>query len=53
MEIKDSGSKVTFETGAVRDINDEKGRCDLMPLVEIHNLMNRVRYRSTFFVQKI
>lgn len=43
MEIKDSGSKVTFETGAVRDINDEKGRCDLMPLVEIHNLMNRVR----------
>lgn len=30
--IKDSGERVSFETGAVRDIQDDKGRCDLMPL---------------------
>lgn len=32
MEIKDSGARREFETGAVRDIQDGKGRCDLMPL---------------------
>lgn len=30
--IKDSGSRREFETGAVRDIQEGKGRCDLMPL---------------------
>ena len=30
--IKDSGSRKEFETGAVRDIQEGKGRCDLMPL---------------------
>ena len=32
MTIKDSGSRTEFETGAVRDVQDDKGRCDLMPL---------------------
>jgi hypothetical protein len=32
MEIKDSGARRNFETGAVRDIADGKGRCDLLPL---------------------
>lgn len=32
MEIKDSGSRRTFKSGAVRDANDDKGRCDLLPL---------------------
>lgn len=32
MEIKDSGERREFETGAVRDIQEGKGRCDLMPL---------------------
>lgn len=32
MKIKDSGARREFETGAVRDIQDGKGRCDLMPL---------------------
>ncbi len=32
MEIKDSGARREFETGAVRDIADGKGRCDLLPL---------------------
>lgn len=31
-EIKDSGERYEFETGAVRDIQKGKGRCDLMPL---------------------
>ena len=33
--IKDSGERRSFETGAVRDIQDGKGRCDLLPLQEI------------------
>ena len=32
MEIKDSGSRREFSTGAVRDSQEGKGRCDLMPL---------------------
>lgn len=32
MEIKDSGRRREFETGAVRDIQEGKGRCDLLPL---------------------
>lgn len=31
-QIKDSGDRRQFSTGAVRDIQDGKGRCDLMPL---------------------
>lgn len=32
MEIKDSGERREFSTGAVRDIQEGKGRCDLLPL---------------------
>lgn len=32
MTIKDSGARHEYETGAVRDIQTGKGRCDLMPL---------------------
>lgn len=31
-EIKDSGERREFETGAVRDMSAGKGRCDLLPL---------------------
>jgi hypothetical protein len=31
-ELKDSGARRQFDTGAVRDIADGKGRCDLLPL---------------------
>lgn len=31
MCIKDSGNRTEFETGAVRDIQTGKGRCDLLP----------------------
>lgn len=30
--IKDSGDRTEFATGAVRDMREGKGRCDLMPL---------------------
>lgn len=32
MEIKDSGTRREFESGAVRDCAEGKGRCDLLPL---------------------
>ena len=37
--IKDSGERRTFSTGAVRDHHQGKGRCDLMPLAVIANLI--------------
>ena len=33
--ILDSGQRREFETGAVRDIQEGKGRCDLLPLSQI------------------
>lgn len=41
-EIKDSGNRTEFNTGAVRDIQDEKGRCDLLPLGVVAGLMEDV-----------
>ena len=37
--IKDSGSRREFSTGAVRDIQEGKGRCDLMPLDVVADLL--------------
>ena len=39
MKIKDSGARREFDTGAVRDIQEGKGRCDLMPLGVIARLL--------------
>ena len=36
-QIKDSGDRTEFETGAVRDMREGKGRCDLMPLEVVYN----------------
>lgn len=33
--ILDSGNRTKFKTGAVRDIQTGKGRCDLLPLYEV------------------
>lgn len=38
--IKDSGARREFDTGAVRDIAEGKGRCDLLPLGIIADRMN-------------
>ena len=40
--IKDSGNRTEFDTGAVRDMREGKGRCDLMPLeVVVHMLQTK------------
>lgn len=39
MNIKDSGTRRNFQTGAVRDITEHKGRCDLMPLGVVARLL--------------
>jgi len=40
MELKDSGEREEFITGAVRDITKGKGRLDLCPLDIIGNILN-------------
>ena len=37
--ILDSGNRRTFQTGAVRDIQEGKGRCDLLPLLPIYKML--------------
>lgn len=39
-ELKDSGERKVFETGAMRDISEGKGRCDLLPLDTIIYILN-------------
>lgn len=39
-EILDSGNRTVFPTGSVRDIQEGKGRCDLMPLDVIGDFMS-------------
>lgn len=38
--INDSGTRREFDTGAVRDIQEGKGRCDLLPLDVVAELWN-------------
>ena len=39
MVLKDSGDRRNFDTGATRDIADGKGRCDLLPLKVVAELL--------------
>lgn len=39
--ILDSGTRCEFESGAVRDIQEGKGRCDLLPLDVVGLLLKR------------
>lgn len=39
-KIKDSGSRREFESGAVRDICEGKGRCDLLPLLQVADVLD-------------
>ena len=45
MDIKDSGTRRAFESGAVRDIAEGKGRCDLLPLDVIGMIFMDARLR--------
>ena len=38
--ILDSGERREFATGAVRDIQTGKGRCDLLPLMQVARVVN-------------
>lgn len=40
--IKDSGERREFDTGAVRDIQEGKGRCDLMPLGVVGEYLSNI-----------
>ena len=44
--IKDSGDRTEFKTGAVRDMREGKGRCDLMPLEVAVSLMTNSFHRK-------
>lgn len=46
MELKDSGTRREFGTGAVRDVQEGKGRCDLMPLDVIGRFYRMCDYIS-------
>lgn len=39
--IEDSGERRVFESGAVRDMAEGKGRCDLLPFLEIADALSR------------
>lgn len=39
-EILDSGTRKEFQSGAVRDVQEGKGRCDLLPLGEVAEFLN-------------
>ena len=41
-EILDSGNRRKFESGAVRDIQEGKGRMDLVPIREVAELFSNV-----------
>lgn len=45
MEIKDSGTRREFESGAVRDVAEGKGRCDLLPLDVVSTWLMDARLR--------
>ena len=43
--ILDSGNRRQFETGAVRDICEGKGRCDLLPLDVVGMALNNATFK--------
>ena len=47
--IKDSGNRTEFDTGAVRDMREGKGRCDLMPLEVVSYIFSHENSISKIF----
>lgn len=50
-ELKDSGSRREFDSGAVRDVQEGKGRCDLLPLDVVSSLMGMYLSRGPVYFQ--
>ena len=46
--IQDSGDRRRFESGAVRDMAEGKGRCDLMPLFDVAAVFRFVGEESAY-----
>lgn len=44
--IQDSGTRREFESGAVRDMAEGKGRCDLLPLLDVANVLYDLKIGS-------
>lgn len=51
--IRDSGARREFETGAVRDIQEGKGRCDLMPLDVMADCFSGVDEESYYVLRAL
>lgn len=55
-EIKDSRERRVFETGAVRDKSQGKGRCDLLPLdviaMDEETGLNRILFHIDNFIRR-
>ena len=51
--IKDSGDRTQFESGAVRDMREGKGRCDLMPLEVVSHMFTENPYKEDPVIQSI
>lgn len=49
-EIKDSGNRTFFSTGSVRDIKDDVGRCDLLPLGVVASLYEQEQPSAIFYL---
>lgn len=49
-EIKDSGDRTEFKSGAVRDMKIGKGRCDLLPLDVIYCLNSDEGIEDKFYI---
>lgn len=47
-ELVDGGKRKEFDSGAVREITDEKGRCDLLPLDVCASLLDRYYFEDSF-----
>ena len=48
--IKDSGNRREFDSGAVRDMQEGKGRCDLMPLDVVGRILGGNRTFDEVFL---
>lgn len=51
--IKDSGNRTEFATGAVRDMREGKGRCDLMPLEVVAMFIRECSEEKDWVLQAI
>ena len=46
--VKDSGDRREFASGAVRDMQKGKGRCDLLPLAELATLIDNMDIKKDY-----